>query len=436
VSASAAALAVLFTHDKGFWRELLYFVLVLIAFAAFSVLLAAGLPRTPRWPGLAVAWARTDGPRRLGAITLRSSAAFAVLCAVVAGGLYLFRHAPSSARASASVLVKPPPAHPDAILSGTGSKSVNAVAFSANGAYVLTGNCTSSCNSDHASIFTGNTDMIRLSDQDVVARFSEPDGFYTEVGGIAVSPVGNVVAEITLDGSADLWNLADRKHLASFLEPGGAGGTCVAFSPDGRVLSAGGDTGNTYLWDLASKKLIATLRSGKGIDADSRGISGEAFDPGGKLLATINYNGDVFLWNLATRDLVRTLGRGQLDGGGNVVFSPNGKFLAANDGSGVYLWNVRTRKLVTYLSDPAGSGFSGLGIAISPNGEYVVSGDADGLVRVWDIVSRRLIGTLKNPGSSGSGVAAVAFNQNGHMLAAGDSNGTAYIWNMTWLKNG
>jgi hypothetical protein len=43
VSASAAALAVLFTHDKGFWRKLLYFVLVLIAFAAFSVLLAVGL---------------------------------------------------------------------------------------------------------------------------------------------------------------------------------------------------------------------------------------------------------------------------------------------------------------------------------------------------------------------------------------------------------
>ena len=70
----------------------------------------------------------------------------------------------------------------------------------------------------------------------------------------------------------------------------------------------------------------------------------------------------------------------------SVVFSPNGKMLAACDGNGqIYVWNAATGRKIVVLTDPNAGEEGAQWVAFSPNGGILASGDSNGSTYLWKI---------------------------------------------------
>jgi WD40 repeat protein len=65
-------------------------------------------------------------------------------------------------------------------------------------------------------------------------------------------------------------------------------------------------------------------------------------------------------------------------------------------------------------------------VAFDPSGNTLVSGGADGMVRIWDVQSHREIGSPLT-GHVGN-VLSVAFNPMGDIIASGGADHTVRLW--------
>ena len=106
----------------------------------------------------------------------------------------------------------------------------------------------------------------------------------------------------------------------------------------------------------------------------------------------------------------------------SLVFSPDGKLLAAGDSSGaVRLWEVATGKERALLKAQMGNIYS---VAFSPSGEMLATGNLgnrESIVRLWKVSNGAEVAAFKGPQFS---VPSVAFSPNGKLLAAAVSSGS------------
>jgi WD40 repeat protein len=70
------------------------------------------------------------------------------------------------------------------------------------------------------------------------------------VDGIAISPNGRILATVSADCTAQLWNLEHGQPISSPLQHLNSV-SCVSFSTDG-LLITGCDDCNAYIWDAAA----------------------------------------------------------------------------------------------------------------------------------------------------------------------------------------
>ena len=68
------------------------------------------------------------------------------------------------------------------------------------------------------------------------------------------------------------------------------------------------------------------------------------------------------------------------------------------------------------------------GVAFSPDGKTIVSGDQHGRVHLWDIATQTGMGTLEGHTTA---VNSVAFSPSGKTVASGGDDGTVLLWNIT-----
>ena len=72
-----------------------------------------------------------------------------------------------------------------------------------------------------------------------------------------------------------------------------------------------------------------------------------------------------------------------------------------------------------------------MSVSFSPNGKRIVSGGADGTVRLWDVETGSILKTLT--GHTGS-IESVSFSPDGKMLASGSVDGTILLWDTSLVK--
>ncbi len=114
-----------------------------------------------------------------------------------------------------------------------------------------------------------------------------------------------------------------------------------------------------------------------------------------------------------------------------VAFSPGGRLLASGDADGtVRLWNPADGQPVgAPLQTGSGAQNGVIGVAFSPGGKLLASGDGDGTVRLWNPADGQLVGAPLHATSAQGGVLGVAFSPDGRLLASADADGTVRLWN-------
>ncbi|GAA4878463.1 hypothetical protein [Kitasatospora terrestris] len=123
----------------------------------------------------------------------------------------------------------------------------------------------------------------------------------SEVGGVAMSPDGDLLAGVDGKGAVILWDLTDPERARRIGDPLAPYGTSltppvVAVSPSGDILATGGPGGAVLLWDLGNRaqprQLSVPLTSG------TESVKGLVFSTDGRTLTAAGASGELALWDL------------------------------------------------------------------------------------------------------------------------------------------
>lgn len=157
----------------------------------------------------------------------------------------------------------------------------------------------------------------------------------------------------------------------------------------------------------------------------------------------------VNVWDFLKQEKI-ALFHGALSEMGRIAFSPDAKYLAADNAggsgmSGAVLWDLQQKKISRNCESlpfqvpddefPGGSVMYGWGIAISPDGATIAVGGShlglDGTLSTWDLDSgKRLWSETMMAGPT----TAIAFSPDGSMLASGSYGGVLRIWDVASRK--
>jgi WD40 repeat protein len=192
---------------------------------------------------------------------------------------------------------------------------------------------------------------------------------------VAITPDGDTLAAVALNGRVILWDVVNRKPPTQL--NAGARSYSVAFSPDSRTVAAACQDGMARVWDVKSGQHWANL------EGHTDALSVVAFSPDGKTLATGSRDHTARLWDARTFRV-----RGVLRHNNpirSLSFSPNGKVLAVGDtGSFVKLWDVATGKEIADVPEPKVAVRAW--VAFSPGGDVLATASSSRVVLLWDVI--------------------------------------------------
>jgi len=267
-----------------------------------------------------------------------------------------------------------------------------------------------------------NTGMIDLKDGEngkSVVAFQGPRAHITDV---AFSPNGTMLATTSADGRLMVWDVSTGNLVAGMSGHGAASGP--SFSGDGSIVAGAWSKGETVkILDLSTRRVIRTLRG-------LLGAAHTAFDPYARRIAvaTENFDCNAQRWKILVIDL-ETGGRVVLPGSEPcgapfVTWSPDGRFVAAND----RIWDARTGKLRFTLFGHTDTVMSA---DWSSDSRHLVTGGFDGTVRLWEITPGGARQLLSLSAQDMRNVSEVAFSPDGAQVMSNGPLGPARIWDLS-----
>ncbi|MBF8283025.1 MAG: hypothetical protein HW378_1940 [Anaerolineales bacterium] len=193
----------------------------------------------------------------------------------------------------------------------------------------------------------------------------------------------------------------------------------AAFSPDGKRLATIGDNGTTIVWDSMTGEELLRL---PGTTAQSDVVTGQRiiYSPDGKFLAACD-NDQVKVYDPLSGELIKTLA-GQPGEVTAVAFSRDGTHIASGDRNGtVIVWATATGDSLLEL---AGHTDAVEGLTFSPDGKWLVTASDDATIKIWDAAA----GDLLRDYSDFTGlVSSVAFSPDGTRFAFTTVDGS-HVW--------
>ena len=137
-------------------------------------------------------------------------------------------------------------------------------------------------------------------------------------------------------------------------------------------------------------------------------------------------NDDFTTWELPEGAIAR-LGQGRIHK--NITPSPDGKYFLVPSDIGVWWYDMNTMRPVDLWDTDRGYIFT---VSFSPNGKWLATDDGDGLVKVWDVQKKVCISQMERdedekPYNSASKL--VFSNDSKHLAVSSRRDYILYIWN-------
>ncbi|KAI9623332.1 hypothetical protein KEM48_009492 [Puccinia striiformis f. sp. tritici PST-130] len=302
---------------------------------------------------------------------------------------------------------------------------------------------------DGKLLATGSEDRIiriwEVSQQRIINRFQ---GHKSEIYSLAFSPDGRILVSGSGDKTARIWEMSTGKciyHLMIEEKPTGdssttsaaatttaagestapvdAGVTSVCVSPDGTLLAAGSLDTVVRLWDIHNGLLLDKLKG------HSDSVYSVAFSPDGKFLVSGSLDRTLKLWDLSTlnRDGNPPFNHHHNQAGKGEDIHPAERAERGENGEKITSDRGFDSSRSTTLCTTTLSGHKDyvLSVAVSPDGEWIMSGSKDRGVQFWDPKSGMAQFMLQGHKNS---VISIAVSDTGGLLATGSGDWHARIW--------
>ncbi|MCQ3974873.1 MAG: hypothetical protein DPW09_15640 [Anaerolineae bacterium] len=306
---------------------------------------------------------------------------------------------------------------------------------------------------------------------------------YGSVETVIFSPDGKWLASGAggYDNSARVWEIATGKEVARMKHEGSV--QALAFSPDSKWLTTGSLDNTARIWDIVTGEEISRMiheglpqgrftrfinsnsLAGSTIrDSPEGGVPTVAFSPNGKWLATGSWDNTARIWEASTgqevtylshEEVVRNLefspdgqwlmttsgvitdllpaerlwevSTGQEmfwqaysdDSGRDVIFSPNGKWMAKKWVNTVWVWESRTKRKIAQLVHENYLETT----QFSPDEKWLATANADNIVVLWDLLNEKETARLVQEGK----VKRLLFTPNGRWLITDSGNGSVWV---------
>ena len=227
----------------------------------------------------------------------------------------------------------------------------------------------------------------RLDGQpDLPAPFVELGAHAGPVRSLSFDPNGTTLASGGEDNVIRLWDLSTAGRSMELRGHASHVRDCT-YSADGNWLLSAGRDEVIKLWqpnDYAEQVVLSDPDSGDAVLAAH-------FSRDGKQIVTASRDRTASLWDVANRSLVKRFAEGHEFLASSATFFADGSRLATGAGDGTILvWDVATG---TQLLELKQTGYTAA-LAVSPDGQWIVSGSDGNEAKVWNAETGELVNSL------------------------------------------
>ncbi len=263
--------------------------------------------------------------------------------------------------------------------------------------------------SNFLEIWQGHSQKSILSLQHDLGRYSG------QLSAVTLSKNGEFLAssETTEERSyIKIWQLSTGKVYRTLLGHKKQIQTLVIHLGEHSFIASGSH--KIKLWNLLTGESWLTLFG------HTKAVSCLGSSPDGQLLISGSKDTTLRMWDLTGGNLIRTL-TGHEGSITTLIISEDGKIIiSGSTDKTIKLWDIKTGKLLKTLT-----GHSGNLQTFSLYNYYLFAGDTTGKIYVWDL---KTVALLHSWNAHEKGIQAIAISQNGQRLVTGCQGGKVKLW--------
>ncbi|MDJ0526279.1 MAG: WD40 repeat domain-containing protein [Microcystis sp. M53603_WE2] len=276
---------------------------------------------------------------------------------------------------------------------------------------------------DAAKIVSGGLDeTIRIWDLRTGEQLGCLRGHNQLVNDLAVTPDGTKIVSASNDGTVKIWDTEKRYEIRNSMR-------YVGVTPDGTRFVLADWDGMIKIWDMETNRELYAFTAPidrvnmRDSTPDRTKIISVSSDEIGDT-KPFNITNNIVIWNIETGHALLTI-TGHNSVFNDVAVTPDGeKIVSASRDGMVKVWDIETGQVSLTL---AGHNDAVTSVKVTPDGKKIVSSGWDRTVKVWDIETGQASLTLAGHNSV---VSNVAVTPDGKKIVSSGWDRTVKVWDI------